>query len=171
MRKISSAINRLLSSFTGWLMLAMMLLLVADILWRLVGKPLQGMAEMSVFVMMIVIYLGLPRCEEYHEHVGLEFFTNALSKGARRITLTFAQMLAVLTVALLLYAVATNALAAYRTREAIEGIREMLTWPTKAVMVVGMVFFFIQAFLNLFRQPEPEPEPEQGEDAHADPSE
>ena len=156
MRKLASRINGILSGFTGWLMLAMMLILVADILWRLVGTPLQGMAEMSVFVMMIVIYLGFARCEEHHEHVGLEFFTNALPTTARRVTLIIARVLASITVGLLFYAVTTNALSAFETREAIEGTREMLTWPVKFIMTLGMAFFLLQSILNIFKRPEPE---------------
>ena len=41
--------NRLLAGFAGWLMLAMMTLLVIDILSRSMDMPLHGLAEMSVF--------------------------------------------------------------------------------------------------------------------------
>jgi len=77
-------INQLLSGFCGWLMIGMMLLLVVDIIGRTINKPLQGMAELSVFVMMIVIYFGLARCEQHQEHVGLELVANALPHGVKR---------------------------------------------------------------------------------------
>lgn len=154
MQNVVSKINGFLSGFTGWLMLAMMLLLVADIIWRLVGMPLQGLAEMSVFVMMIVVYLGFARCEEYHDHVRLEFVTNTLSDKARRITHIVAQTLSTMTVALLLYAVTTNAISAFNSNESINGVMEVPTWPTKFAMVVGMVFFLVQALMNIFKQPE-----------------
>ena len=150
MKRLASKINEFLSGFTGWLMLAMMLILVADILWRIFGMPLQGMAEMSVFVMVVVIYLGYARCEEHHDHVGLEFFTNALSERGRRVTLTIAQVLAVVTVGLLFYAVTTNAISAFESKEAIEGTIELQTWPVKFVMVIGMAFFLVQAVINIF---------------------
>ena len=112
MQKLMSKLNGFLSGFTGWLMLAMMLMLVADFVARLFGLPLQDMAQMSVFVMMIVIYLGFSRGEEMHDHVALEFVTDKLPRGPRRRLLQIAQVLAVLTVAILLYAVAGNALMA-----------------------------------------------------------
>ena len=58
MKNLVHRINRILAGFAGWLMIAMMLLLVVDIVGRAVDMPLQLMAELSVFVMMIVIYLG-----------------------------------------------------------------------------------------------------------------
>ena len=65
--------NRLLAGFAGWLMLAMMMLLIVDIAFRASGMQLYGLAALSVFVMMIVVFLGFARCAEYSEHVGLEF--------------------------------------------------------------------------------------------------
>ena len=154
MKNLVSKINGILSGFTGWLMLVMMLLLVADIIWRMAGMPLQGLAELSVFVMMIVVYLGFSRCEEYKEHVALEFITDMLPLKARRSAAILVQTLSTMTVALLFYAVVLDALSAFATKEAIEGVMELPTWPTKFFMVLGMAFFLIQAALNIFYPPE-----------------
>lgn len=151
MQRLVSAANSALSAFSGWLMLLMMLILVADFVARLFGFPLQDMAQISVFVMMIVIYLGFSGCEENREHVALEFVTNALPDRLRRKVLIFAQCLAVIAVAILLYAVTVNALKAYRTNEAIAGAMQIPTWPTKFLMVLGMVVFLLQAILNVAR--------------------
>ena len=141
--------NRLLAGFAGWLMLAMMMLLVIDIVFRSMDVPLHGLAELSVFVMMIVIYLGLSRCEEYREHVGLEFVINKLSNKARRVAVAAAQFLAVVAVGLMFYAVTTDAWSAFETNSSIEGLIDLPIWPTKFVMVVGMVFFLLQTIIHL----------------------
>ena len=141
-------INQILSGFCGWLMVAMMTLLVIDIITRTIRKPIQGMAELSVFVMMVVIYLGLARCEEHKEHVNLEIFLNAVPPAFRRYMAFFFYLLALLTVGLLLYAVSTNALASFRSNEAIEGTVELQIWPVKFIMVIGLIFFFIQTLIN-----------------------
>ena len=149
MRRLVHRANHLLAAFAGWLMLAMMLLLVADIIGRAINMPLQLMAELSVFVMMIVIYLGFARCEEHSEHVGLEIVINYLPAKARTKMLAVSQFLAVGTIGLLLYAVATDAWSAFETNSSIEGIVDLPIWPTKFIMVVGMVFFFLQGVINL----------------------
>lgn len=148
MKALVHKINQILSGFCGWLMLAMMILLVIDIVGRSVRRPLQGMAELSVFVMMIVIYLGLARCEEHQEHVNLEIVKNALPPKVKRATELFTYLLALVTVGILLYAVAENALASYRNNEAIEGTVELHIWPVKFVMVIGLIFFLFQTLLN-----------------------
>jgi TRAP-type C4-dicarboxylate transport system permease small subunit len=149
MKAFLHKINQILSGFCGWLMLAMMILLVVDIIGRTIGKPLQGMAELSVFVMMIVIYLGLARCEEHREHVGLEIIVNLLPHGAKQKMVFLGHLMAVVTVGLLLYAVTQNALASYESNEAIEGTVELRIWPVKFFMVVGLVFFFVQTVRHM----------------------
>lgn len=149
MTKLIHWVNRHLAGFTGWLMVVMMLLLIADVVSRGVGTPLQGMAEMSVFVMMIVVYLGFARCEEKGEHVSLEFALNAMPLRWRLLMMAASQLIAVITIGLLFYAVVTDAWSSYLTGTAIEGTFEIQLWPTKFVMVVGMVFFVLQGIVNL----------------------
>ena len=141
--------NQFLSGFCGWLMIGMMLLLVADIIARSIDKPLQGMAELSVFVMMIVIYFGLARCEQHREHVGLELVVNALPGRIKRAVVVITHLMAVFTVGLLLYAVSQNALASFQKNESIGGTTELHIWPVKFLMVVGLFFFLIQTIANL----------------------
>jgi len=148
MKTFFHKINQILSGFTGWLMLAMMILLVIDIITRSYFKPIQGMAVMSVFVMMVVIYLGLARCEEHKEHVNLEIVTNALPPPLRRLMGMLSYLLALGTVGLLFYSVLVNAIAAYQSHESLEGTVELPLWPVKSIMVVGLVFFFFQTLVN-----------------------
>ncbi len=148
MKTFFHKINQILSGFTGWLMLAMMILLVIDIITRSYFKPIQGMAVMSVFVMMVVIYLGLARCEEHKEHVNLEIVTNALPHRVRRFMGMLSHLLALGTVGLLFYSVLLNAISAFRSNESIEGTVELPTWPVKFIMVVGLLFFFFQTLVN-----------------------
>lgn len=148
MRRIIHGLNQILSAFCGWLMVAMMVLLIIDIVTRSVKKPLQGMAELSVFVMMVVIYLGLARCEEDRGHVYLEIGRNLLPRSLRRISEGVAYLLAIITTGVLLYVGAQNALFSFMSNESIEGTVELRIWPVKFIMVIGLLFFFIQILLN-----------------------
>ncbi|MBP1718125.1 MAG: hypothetical protein H6Q43_1563 [Deltaproteobacteria bacterium] len=148
MRKFTHKVNQVLAGFCGWLMLAMMLLLVLDVVTRLIGRPMQGMAELSVFVMMVVIYLGLARCEERREHVGLELLRNFLPATKRRALDWINALFAILTVGIFSYAVIDNAIFSFLRNESIEGTVELPIWPTKFIIVVGIVFYLIQTFLN-----------------------
>ena len=149
MRKWAHKVNQVLSGLAGWLMFAMLMLLIADVVSRSYGRPLLLMAELSVFVMMIVIYLGFARCEELNEHVRLEFVVNALPMAIRPKMFAAVNLLAVVSIALLFYAVTRDAWSSFVTGSAIEGTVDIPIWPTKFVMVVGMVFFLLQGIVNL----------------------
>lgn len=151
MTAIIEKVNQFLSGFCGFLMLGMMLLLMADIVFRACGIPLQGMAELSVFVMIIVIYLGLARCEQHGEHVSLELVSNALPGRVRHVVVIIAQLLAIATIAILLYAVFQNTLDSYANNESLEGTLGLRIWPVKALMVCGLVCFLLQAGSNLVK--------------------
>lgn len=159
MKKITHKVNQVLAGFCGWLMLAMMILLVVDVASRFIGQPIQGMAELSVFVMMVVIYLGLARCEEHKEHVSLELLKTALSPGKKRVLDAVNYLLAVATVGIFSYTIIQNAVFSFLNNESLEGTVELRIWPTKFIIVVGVLFFFIQVgmnFMDTFRGKEPD---------------
>lgn len=148
MKHFFHQVNQIFSGFCGWLMLAMMILLVIDIISRTVAKPIQGMAELSVFVMMIAIYLGMARCEENKEHVALEFVLNYLPAAKRRIADLLTSLIAVGSVGILLYAVLLNAINSFQTHESLEGTVELAIWPVKFIIVIGLIFFWIQTIIH-----------------------
>ena len=167
MRAWIHGINQLLSGLAGWLMFVMMMLLVSDVVFRAFGQPLLLMAELSVFVMMIVVYLGFARCEQHHEHVRLEFVVNALPDPVRSRARFVANLLAVVVIALLLYAVTRSAWSTFVTGSAIAGTVDIPVWPTQFIMVVGTAVFLLQGLVNLFVQAihgdEPDHAPDSGE--------
>lgn len=155
MRTLLNRVNDAMSAIGGWLMLLMMLILVIDVIWRTVFTPIFGMAELSVFVMMIVVYLSFSRAEEYNEHVRIELLIDATSGRTHKTLLLLVRLLALLTVAILFYAVTVNAWQATLRGEAMEGLISLPIWPVKIIMVVGMTFFLIQTALNLLGGGEP----------------
>lgn len=151
MRRLFHTINQLLSGFCGWLMLIMMFLLVADLTTRTFHYPLQGMAELSVFVMMITIYLGMARCEENREHVRLELLLGRLPARIRRPVESAVFALEFLTILVFFIAVALDFLKAYQTSESVlGGTMEFVLWPVKIFAIVGLTFYLAElVFKNL----------------------
>ena len=148
MKNVIHKANQVLAGFCGWLMVTMMILLVMDVVSRVIGRPLQGMAEMSVFVMMVVIYLGLARCEEHKEHVSLELLGNALPPRRKKILDAVNRLLAVLTVAIFAYTIIQNAIFSFVNNESLEGTVELRIWPTKFIIAGGVLFFLLQTVMN-----------------------
>jgi TRAP-type C4-dicarboxylate transport system permease small subunit len=148
MRQYIKKLGDSLAVVSGLLMSLLMALLVIDVVMRNLGYPLHGVAELSVFVMMIVIYLGFAHCESENTHVRLEFLTDKLpAKGKRRLN-RVVWALSLGTVGLLTYAVVGDALTSFRRNDSIEGIINLPIWPTKFVMSVGMFAFLLQVIVS-----------------------
>jgi TRAP-type C4-dicarboxylate transport system permease small subunit len=148
MKNLFHKINQVLSAFSGWLMFFMMVLLILDIVSRGVGKPFQGIAEMSVFVMMIVIYLGLARCEENDENVRIEIFLIRMPWTVRKYFLLFIDLIQIGVIGAFFVEMVKNTLVAYRTHEAIAGTVQLPIWPVKVFIVIGLFFYFTQIIIN-----------------------
>jgi len=157
MRTLFHKINQALSGFCGWLMLIMMFLLVVDIVSRTFHQPIYGLAEGSVFVMMITIYLGMARCEENREHVRLELLLDKLPPRVRRPFESGVFGVELLTILIFFYAVTADFLKAYQTGESVlGGTMEFYLWPIKIFAVVGLAFYLAElVFKNVqgFRGP------------------
>jgi TRAP-type C4-dicarboxylate transport system permease small subunit len=145
MRSVFHRINQGLSGFCGWLMLIMMVLLVLDIVSRTFHQPISGLAEMSVFVMMITIYLGMARCEENREHVRLELLLDALPPRVRRPFESSVFAIELVTILIFFYAVVLDFYKAYQTSESVlGGTMEFYLWPVKAFAVIGLTFYLAE---------------------------
>lgn len=145
MRMVFHTINQGLSGFCGWLMLIMMFLLVVDIVSRTFHQPISGLAEMSVFVMMITIYLGMARCEENREHVRLELLLEKLPSRVRRPFESTVFAVELVTILIFFYAVVVDFYKAYATSESVlGGTMEFYLWPVKAFAVIGLTFYLVE---------------------------
>jgi TRAP-type C4-dicarboxylate transport system permease small subunit len=127
----------------------MMVLLSLDVISRFAGKPIQGMAPLSVFVMMIVVYLGMARCEEYGENVNLTIIKDKFSPSNQLIIEKVSYLLTFVTVVIFFSAVLLDSIKSYKSNEAIASTVELPIWPTKFIMFIGLFFFLLQTIVKL----------------------
>jgi len=149
MRKIIHLINKKLAELCGWLLLIIMLLLSIDFISRGLNRPIQGLTTISVFVMMAVIYLGMPRCEEYDEHVSIELLAVMLPPKWTTISKIVTNFFELVAIGLLLYEMYFNFIFSYTTKEAFADTTIMAIWPSKLAILIGLIFFEIQILINL----------------------
>ncbi len=129
----------------GWLLVVLMVFLLADIFFRTAGYPLIGVAELSMFVMLTTVYLGMANCEMHNGHVKVEFFVERLPDRRRRSFALFTGFLNCVTLAICTYAMTVNAYDSYVEDEAMAGLVPYQVWPVKAVMAFGIALYFLQS--------------------------
>lgn len=86
---IMSKMVRYLSSFmsvlAGFILIAMILVTLADIVMRFCGRPIIGAYEIVAFLGVAVIALALPRASFLKTHVYVDFLTEKLSVKSKKV--------------------------------------------------------------------------------------
>ena len=174
MRKVLSLINVIFSMICGWLMVVLMLMLVLDfstrglpdgLRWLAANlhlsfladlassewlQPITILPDLSVFIMIIGIYLGLALCEERYMHVSIEFATIHLKGTPKRCVEFVSFLLQAAALGVMVWAMFRNTLKSYNTSEAVPGVVPMEIWPVKVFVCVGLVLYMLQVLLHLW---------------------
>ena len=174
MRTALSRINGLFSMICGWLMFILMVLLVMDfsgrgvpstLLWlgELLGsatlaglseaswlQPISWLADFSVFLMIIAVYLGLALCEQRGQHVRIEILDTLLKGRAQQWLDVLVSILQEVTVIIMLWAMYRNTLRSVRADESVSGLVPLAVWPVKIFVCVGIVLYLIQVTVTLY---------------------
>ncbi len=148
---ILKRINSSLAAGGACLLLLMAALLVVDVTFRALLEPIQIIPELSVFAMMITIYLGLADCERRGEHICIELFHLGRNRDRPHVFILLRQFLTIIGVVVLLYAMLVNGLGSYFSGEGTEGMVTIKIWPIKLIMIVGAVVFLCETLLKPFR--------------------
>jgi len=148
MKNFFHKMNQYLAILCGWLLVVTCMLLFLDLVSRGIGLPIQGLAVLSVFVMITVIYLGLARCEEEEENVRVELVLDRLPGKGRKYMLLFTDLVQIVVIALFIKEMINNTYVAITTFEAEAGTVQFPIGPVKVLMVIGLVFYWFQIIIN-----------------------
>lgn len=148
--KVQNALTNVLAELCGWFLLIVMSLILVDLVSRATGTPIYGVSESAMFVMIAIVYMGLPYTEKMQAHVRVELVVDALPPRIAAIIDLLMYILVAVTMLVVLYAVTLNASISYEGRQAIAGPKPLLVWPVKFVMVAALALYVVRIFLNLW---------------------
>lgn len=148
-KKIISTINRFFAELSGWMLSLIVLLLLINFITRFFGVGVQGLLELTTFVFVAGIYMGLAHCEETDEHIKVEFIIARVPLKGQKILNIVNYVIAVGIGAVLAYTAGVSALEAYTSGESVPGTSPLPVFPVKFVIFLGLTFFFFQAILHL----------------------
>ncbi len=152
MKAMLSKISQLSSEISGWLLIVIMLLLMIDIFGRGLSRPVHGVSELAVFAMVAVVYLGIAQTEKKRGHVRVAAVISRLPARVRPLIEGAVYLLALLTGALVVWAVAVNAVSSFTSDEAVAGTVPLPVWPVKFVILAGCIFYWFQILFNAIEE-------------------
>ena len=113
-------------------------------------QPSTILADLSVFIMIATVYLGLALCEENGQHVCIEIIPTLFRGKLRQFFMFLSFLFQEIIVIIMLYAMYRNTLRSFRTEEAVAGLIPLEIWPIKVMVCVGLVFYLLQLTIGLF---------------------
>lgn len=149
--KLIDVCTNILAELCGWFLLVVMGLIIVDLVSRSAGTPIYGVSESAMFVMIAIVYLGLPYAEKMQAHVRVELILDNLPPRVAALLDLAMYLLVVGTMFVVLYAVTMNAWGSLGSRQAIAGPKPLLVWPVKFVMVIGLLLYVVQIVINVWQ--------------------
>ncbi|GHB11139.1 TRAP transporter small permease subunit [Salinicola rhizosphaerae] len=149
-------LNRALAELCGWLLIVVVLFMVVDLVARGFNHPLYGVSELAMFTMIAIVYLGLSHAQERDAHISVELVTDKLSGSPGRALKAFINLVSLVTVGIVAWAVWNNAIDAWHSHQAIAGPRPILVYPIKFVMFAALALYAIQLVRGLWRSLRPD---------------
>ena len=95
--------GKILNFISAATLTVIMLLTVADVLMRAMGRPILGTYEVISILLAVVIGFSIPKVSLDRGHVCMEFLLERLSRKGRAIMLTFTRVLCIVLFLLIGY--------------------------------------------------------------------
>jgi TRAP-type C4-dicarboxylate transport system permease small subunit len=155
----------LLTFIAGLSLLLMMSQTVIDILMNhFMGAPIEGNLEIiSVYHMVLVVFLPLAYVELRHEHINADLFVRLLPRRAQRGIYVLGCVISCCFFGVLGWQTLLDAINSYQISEVIMGSIYVEVWPSKFSLPIGFLAILLVLLLHIWKtltDPGFEPVPE-----------
>lgn len=144
-------LNAFSSIISGLLVFCIMILLSAEIVCRKLGQPIPGTIEIAGFALAGIVFLGLSRCEEVHEHVRVEFLVVRYPPAIRRWAEIFIHLLGFIIYGIMTWQTGLEAISSWKTLEVVPGLVPLPVYPAKTIVSIGCAMISIQLLVNAWK--------------------
>ncbi len=139
---------RLLALAGGWVIVALMIYTVADVVLRRFNRPFSGPIEVTEFAMSAIVFLGIAYCGWVGGHVAVDILERPLENPR----LKFVPILLTLTGAVLFAAVAWLTIEeALATMTRVSNMMRWPHYPFQFIVAFGSAMYALVLFVQSFR--------------------
>jgi TRAP-type C4-dicarboxylate transport system permease small subunit len=144
-------ISWLLNLVAGFLTVAILIMIVTDVGWRiLAGRSVRGVFEYSEVILATLVVLSLAHAQAIRGHITVDFLVVRLTATARRWVALLTGTLMTLLLAAMTWGswmVTAQSIARgeYRT-----GLARVPVWPTRLAITVGLVLLTLEFLITTY---------------------
>jgi TRAP-type C4-dicarboxylate transport system permease small subunit len=134
----------------GILLMAMMLLVTADVMGRsLFSKPVQGTTELTEFIMVALLYLSLAHTQALKGHINVDIFLSYFKKRTRLGFDLIIYLLGLLLFTLITWQGTLAAIKAWAFWETTFGVIPFPLFPTKVLVPLGSFLVCLRYLIDI----------------------
>lgn len=147
--KVVSGISCGLARVTGILIIIMMLGVVIDAALRgVAGIAIWGVLELSVLLLLSLIYFGIPATQALRENFRVSIFADALPKRIGDIVAWLLLGLQVAIVGMFAWFTWSAAVFSYTREEVSIGLVQIPLWPSRTMVALGLTLLLLQTIMS-----------------------
>ncbi len=147
---VTDRIARCLAHIGGAALVAMMLLLIANIVLRTFSAPIQSTYEVVSMAALVITAMALGEAQVYKSHVAVDILTSRMGRGARIVVAAVVTLASIALFAQLALSLADYARDMHATGSATEALRVM-HWPLVGLVLVGVLGLLVALVGDLGR--------------------
>ena len=134
----------------GILLMAMMLLVTADVMGRFFfSKPVQGTTEVTEFMMVALLYLSLSHTQALKGHINVDIFLSYFKKRTRLVLDLVTCLLGLVLFALITWQGILAAIKAWTFWETTFGVLPFPLFPTKVLVPLGSFLLCLRYLFDI----------------------
>lgn len=135
-------------------LLAMAVLVTADVLWDLIfGRPITNTIEIvSIYLMIAIVFLPMGLVELRGEHIKADIISTLLGRKMQAALQIVVATISFIFILILVYQTSVDAIEAYQKNERIMGTSLLVIWPSRFSLPIGFSLFALAMLSNALRQ-------------------
>ena len=121
-----------------------------DVVLRYVfNAPLPEMFQLTEFMMVGVVYLGIAYVQQLKDHIKIEIATEWMPQKGQDILDLLGHLVGLFIFGLITWQTGRQAWEAWDTQDYTMGIVQFPLWPAKSLLPIGIGLFCLRLFLDL----------------------
>jgi TRAP-type C4-dicarboxylate transport system permease small subunit len=143
----------ILALVAGAALLLMMTQMALDVFMsNIFGRPIRGNLEIiSVYHMVLVVFLPLAFVERRHEHITVDLFVRLMPRPVVRVINVLGYLLTAAFFAILAWQTLHDALRSFRINEIMMGSIYVTIWPAKFALPIGFFAVMLPSLLHAWK--------------------
>jgi len=144
-----SGLSQTFARITGVLIIVMMLGVVIDAVLRgVAGVAIWGVLELSVLLLLTLIYFGIPATQSLRENFRVSIFADALPPRLGNVIAWLLLMLQIAVIGMFVWFTWRAAIWSYTREEVSIGLVEIRLWPSRSMVALGLTLFLLQTLMS-----------------------